>query len=223
MTIPLTRKDQDFINSVISSARMSNRLYPAPTNSPGFKIAAVRLYLALSERNGSRVTSERVQGRILLCKLIENDRAAAQDYIVQSSSAPFMLDPRINQLVSTYGKFYQNEGAGRWVRVEREHIINSIYNLYHMNMSCMIISRADFRSMLADYDEQKGRIPKITGVATVSVRQQVVEDVLQNPTTSADRKRASLEAAGKCFVCNSPKPRQVPCTVCGYTPKGRTT
>ncbi len=208
----ITKKEQAFIDGAVRSMRDMHRLLPRET-TPGLQIAALRWMLADSPRADSIVRTS----QIALCKLLELYPVASKDYILQRDFNA-LRTPIITRLLTTYTRLYQNSGIGSWPMPERESILFSCYALNNGMWNALLFHRASLRALIAAYEQQEALsavLPKLN-----DVRAKLANDVMDQNTTSLDRKRAARDASGTCYLCSAPKPRGSQCIVCGYMPRG---
>lgn len=208
----LTKKETVFIDGAVRSTRDAFRILPRD-NSTGMQIGAVRWLISENSHSDTLVRT----GQIALCKLIEMNPAAGVEYIVQRDRTVF-VHPTLSRLLTGYGRLFGSSGPGTWAIQSHEQALFGIYVLANGMWNTTLIHRASLRALLTAYEKQEA----LSNVVTpgTDVRAKLAADIVEQNTTSNDRKRAARDVFGTCYNCTAPKPRGSQCLVCGYTPRG---
>lgn len=220
--IALTKRETSYLNQYTQT--MYSNFYLMQNNgSGGEKIAAVRHALcqvSLQQRPGSKLSANTNATRMLLCKLVENYPDHTEDYIVSVLRAEDWQCPMFDALLPQYWRRSQNTGAGFWINRQFEHVINTLAGPMAPGR-IVIMPRALLRSFIDVYTRQVDaakRQPPLAARAETTVREMMAGEALMAGDMS-QRKASAKDSAGTCFCCNAPKPRQVSCALCGYTPQ----
>lgn len=189
-----------------ASSRMSYIQFANPTERD---IACVRIEMGNSILEGADRGVVRTY-QSLLCKLLFNHPDFDNTFVFSDASV-LLADSRIRRMYDRYTQKVSTTGYGSWRNMASEGVLYGIYQLAR-GYGVTAVSNAALQQLLSRYDRQAAR----AATAAASQQPQVTSDL---PVSVAERKMAASEGRGKCFACDTPKPRGAACEVCGYIPQ----
>ncbi len=214
-----TPSDNTLIESAVRYISSDIRL-PRISNA-GLRIGALRYYMGANFAPGSSSAKRVIDTyRPVLAKLVHEAKSlgngAERELIVTRNVAALASIPEFSRLINRYVDAYNKNGFGFWRNESYEQIVFqlSARRLGESSTALKIICRADIDALLRTYREQAA-----IEVATEADLPAPTRVPTSEPMTQQMRKQISMDADGKCWQCDAPKPRRLQCAVCGYIPR----
>lgn len=202
----------------------SNFPYIPLNDSDAVNILALRHFIGVHSIRTGPGTSLIPRMSLLLCRYVEEYPDRAREYLVLPSNKLLADRPVIKNLLPAYARRVSSTGGyGSWTFQRFEAVLYAALGTGQpRGAGICVVNTDDLRGLVREYTEQERQVlspdaAPAEAPAVSSVRSRLAVENAEMMTES-ERRRSAQESRGKCFGCESPKPRRVPCRVCGYTP-----